>query len=204
VTNKTGPFIWLSNLLDLYSTGYSSSQITIWHTVIFRQDTPLEVFWLPNALRCTPSILSTVPSYNSSARTPRKTPSSLVNNACLLVRYIAMNILLLLTVQLRECVYRASNGHMRHNIKGPTPHKDEGTTCSSVLCAECKEDIKKYSFTVKSSFVSIIRITQNCEPYPTIQKSNAYFFLVSCLWQWLLSNLMHSINFVTWDGLLLQ
>jgi hypothetical protein len=37
----------------------------------------------------------TVPSYNSMARTPRKTPSSVVNNACLLVRYIAMDVLLL-------------------------------------------------------------------------------------------------------------
>jgi hypothetical protein len=37
----------------------------------------------------------TVPSYNSLARTPRKTSSSVVKNACLLVRYIAMDVLLL-------------------------------------------------------------------------------------------------------------
>jgi hypothetical protein len=37
-------------------------------------------------LFCTPPHLLTVPSYNSSARTQRKTPSSVVKNACLLVR----------------------------------------------------------------------------------------------------------------------
>jgi hypothetical protein len=37
----------------------------------------------------------TVPSYKSSARTPRKTLSSVVKNACLLVRYLAIDILLL-------------------------------------------------------------------------------------------------------------
>jgi hypothetical protein len=41
---------------------------------------------------------------------------------------------------------------MRHNIKGPTPQKKEDTTCSSVLCAEYKEDKTKYSFTVKNYF----------------------------------------------------
>jgi hypothetical protein len=47
--------IWWSNLLDLYTSGYSSSQITIWHTVIFfRLTTPRELFWLPTELRCTP------------------------------------------------------------------------------------------------------------------------------------------------------
>jgi hypothetical protein len=36
------------NLLDLYTTGYNSSQIIIWHTVIFfRLDTPLQLFWHP-------------------------------------------------------------------------------------------------------------------------------------------------------------
>jgi hypothetical protein len=39
----------------------------------------------------------TVPSYNSSARTARKTPSSFVKNACLSVRYLAMDVLLLLS-----------------------------------------------------------------------------------------------------------
>jgi hypothetical protein len=37
-TNKTGFWIWRSNLLDLYTTGYNSSRITICHTVI--------CFWL--------------------------------------------------------------------------------------------------------------------------------------------------------------
>jgi hypothetical protein len=35
-------------------------------------------------------ILISVPSYNSSARTPRKTPSPVVKNTCLLDRYLAM------------------------------------------------------------------------------------------------------------------
>jgi hypothetical protein len=47
-TNKLGFWIWWSNLLDIYTTGYNSLQITIWHTVIFfRLNTPLELFWLP-------------------------------------------------------------------------------------------------------------------------------------------------------------
>jgi hypothetical protein len=55
----------------------------------------------------TPSRLLTVPSYNSSARIPRKTPSSIVKNACLLVRYLPMDVLLLsCALVLRECVYR--------------------------------------------------------------------------------------------------
>jgi hypothetical protein len=37
----------------------------------------------------------TVPSYNSPALTPREIPSSVVKNACLLVRYRAMDVLLL-------------------------------------------------------------------------------------------------------------
>jgi hypothetical protein len=39
-----------------------------------------------------PPILLTVPTYNSSARTPRKTRLSVVKNACLLARYLAMYI----------------------------------------------------------------------------------------------------------------
>jgi hypothetical protein len=35
-------------------------------------------------------------SYNHFARTPRKTPFSVVQNACLLVRYLAMDVLLFL------------------------------------------------------------------------------------------------------------
>jgi hypothetical protein len=55
VTNNTGFWILWSNLLDLYTAGYNSSQITIWRTVIFFWlDTPLELFWLPTELLCTP------------------------------------------------------------------------------------------------------------------------------------------------------
>jgi hypothetical protein len=61
----------------------------------------------PRLLFYTPSRLLTVPFHNSSARTPRKTQSSIVNNACLLIRYLAMNILLLSrALVLRECVCR--------------------------------------------------------------------------------------------------
>jgi hypothetical protein len=48
-------WIWWSNLLDLYTTGYNSSEIIIWHLAIFfRLETPRELFWLPTELRCTP------------------------------------------------------------------------------------------------------------------------------------------------------
>jgi hypothetical protein len=47
-----------------------------------------------------------VPSYNSSARTPPKTPSSVVNNTCLLVRYLTM-MSYCWERMLQECVYRA-------------------------------------------------------------------------------------------------
>jgi hypothetical protein len=73
-----------------------------WYAAIFfRLDTPLELFWLPTELnwtellRCT-SVLLPVPSYNSSVRTRRETPSSVVKNVCLLVRYLATDVLLLL------------------------------------------------------------------------------------------------------------
>jgi hypothetical protein len=35
VTNKDGFWIWWWNLLYLHTSGYSSSQITIWYTIIF-------------------------------------------------------------------------------------------------------------------------------------------------------------------------
>jgi hypothetical protein len=53
----------------------------------------------------TPPILLAVPSYNSSARTPQKAPFSVVKNACLLVRYLGMGVLLLKEYA-SECVYR--------------------------------------------------------------------------------------------------
>jgi hypothetical protein len=46
----------------------------------------------------------TVPSFNSSARTPWKTPSSVVKNECLLVRYLAMVVLLLRTYASGMCL----------------------------------------------------------------------------------------------------
>jgi hypothetical protein len=89
VTNKTGFGIWWSNLLDPCTTGYNSSQITVWHTVIFfRLRTILTSNWTPVysflLLQLWSELRLTVPSYNFSARIPRKTPSSVVKNACYL------------------------------------------------------------------------------------------------------------------------
>jgi hypothetical protein len=56
----------------------------------------------PRLLFYTPSRLLIVPVYKPSVRTPRQTQS-----ACLLVRYLAVDILLLSrSCVLRECVYR--------------------------------------------------------------------------------------------------
>jgi hypothetical protein len=57
-------------------------------------------------LFCTPFSLLTLLSYDSSARTPRKTPSSFVENACSLDRYLAMDVLLLSAYASCECVYQ--------------------------------------------------------------------------------------------------
>jgi hypothetical protein len=72
----------LSDILSSWSTGHSPD---CWPNFT----TPL--------LRCTPSRLLTVPSCNTSARTPRKTPSSVVKNACSWVRYLAIDAPLLLS-----------------------------------------------------------------------------------------------------------
>jgi hypothetical protein len=57
------------------------------------------------------TVVKSVPSsdcalYKPSARTPRKTQFSIVNDACLRVRYLAMDVLLLHTYASRECVHR--------------------------------------------------------------------------------------------------
>jgi hypothetical protein len=65
-------------------------------------------FWphfITPLFRYTPSPLLTVTSCKSSARTPWKTPCSVVKNECLLARYVAMNILLLLSEYGSGCVY---------------------------------------------------------------------------------------------------
>jgi hypothetical protein len=48
----------------------------------------------------------TVPTYNSLERNLRKTLFSVVKSACLLVRYLAMDVLFL-RAQLQGCVYQA-------------------------------------------------------------------------------------------------
>jgi hypothetical protein len=62
---------------------------------ILRYSVVLPQFWSPT-LFCT--------TYKSSARTPRKTPSHFVKNACLLARYLAMDGLLLRAYALGMCL----------------------------------------------------------------------------------------------------
>jgi hypothetical protein len=44
--------------------------------------------------------------YNHFARTSRKAPSSIFKHACLLVLYLAINVLLSSALVLWECIYR--------------------------------------------------------------------------------------------------
>jgi hypothetical protein len=83
-------------LWDLFTTGYSCSQITIWHTVIF-YDWTHSASYHTSLFRCTLCRLLTVSSYNSSSRTQRKTQFYVYKNARLSVRYLAMDVLLLLS-----------------------------------------------------------------------------------------------------------
>jgi hypothetical protein len=112
VTNETSPvfgdriywtFIQLVTIVHKSLSGtLSCSDWTLhWNYSDFQ----LNYFVLLVFLR-TPSVFLVVPSYTSSARTPNKTPSSVVNNAYLLVRYLAIDVLLL-RAQFLECVYRA-------------------------------------------------------------------------------------------------
>jgi hypothetical protein len=48
---------------------------------------------------------TSLPLYNFSARIPRKTPSSVAKEACLKLRCLAIDILLLHAYASRECVY---------------------------------------------------------------------------------------------------
>jgi hypothetical protein len=66
---------------------------------------------------CTTTVLQNI-SDNHFARTPRKTPSSIVQNACLLVCYLATDVLLSRARVLRESVTDPlpSNGYTCHNI----------------------------------------------------------------------------------------
>jgi hypothetical protein len=93
-----------SNLLDLYTTGHNSSQLT--DTLSSSSDWTLHWkysdSWIPLysfvLLYTSPHSFNSPDCalFNSSARTPRKTPSSVVKNACLLVRYLLIDVLLLL------------------------------------------------------------------------------------------------------------
>jgi hypothetical protein len=79
---------WLSHTLSPSSDwtlhgNYSEFQLNSSTTPLYAVVLPQ--FWSPTLFSST---------YNSSARTPRKTPCSVVNNACLLVRYLAMDVLL--------------------------------------------------------------------------------------------------------------
>jgi hypothetical protein len=102
VTNKTGFGFYDGIYWTLYTTGYNSSQIA--DTLSSPSDWTLHwtaltsnwtVLHYSGVLPRTPPILLTVPTYNFLTRTSRKTSSSDVKNACLLVRYPAMDVLLL-------------------------------------------------------------------------------------------------------------
>jgi hypothetical protein len=81
-----GVLIWWCNLLN-FTKLVTTAHKSLPHCHLLRLGTL--GFWPYSitlsysiVLRCTPSRLLTVPSYNSSARTPQKTPSSVVRNAC--------------------------------------------------------------------------------------------------------------------------
>jgi hypothetical protein len=59
----------------------------------------------PASTRVTLRVFS-VSSYKPLARTPQKTPSSIVNDACLLVHYLTMDVILSHANASQECVYR--------------------------------------------------------------------------------------------------
>jgi hypothetical protein len=63
----------------ILSNGDSSASVACWLTLHSRT---------LNSIACSVDCLQD----NSSVRTPRKTPSSVVKNACLLARYLAMDI----------------------------------------------------------------------------------------------------------------
>jgi hypothetical protein len=79
----------------LHPTGNSSgtalsSKWTVLYSVVLFQ------FWSDLRL--------TVPSYSSSTRVPKKTPFSVVKYACLLLRYLAMDVLVLKAYSLGMCL----------------------------------------------------------------------------------------------------
>jgi hypothetical protein len=122
VSHKLGSSVFTSRILQRIFQShrhFNSHMKSSWHSLIpffsfllshLRQpsqkfDAILHYFFLL-LLFSTPSQLLTVPFYNPSARTIQKTQSSIVKDACLLVRYLAMDVLLSRARVLRECVYR--------------------------------------------------------------------------------------------------
>jgi hypothetical protein len=85
---------WLQQFTNHYLTHYHllPTGHSTRTTVLTSNWTPLYFVVL---LQFWSELRLTVPSYNSSARIPRKAPSSVLMNACLLVRYLAMDVLLL-------------------------------------------------------------------------------------------------------------
>jgi hypothetical protein len=59
-----------------------------------RLDYPRLLFYTPLYSVFSAYTTFVLPSYNHFPRTPRKTPSSIVKNSCLLVRYLAIDVLL--------------------------------------------------------------------------------------------------------------
>jgi hypothetical protein len=109
-----GPlYNWLQQFTNHYlthchilPTGHSTA------TLLTSDWTPLYSFVL---LQFRPELWLTVPSCNSSARTPQKTPSFIVKNACLLARYLPMNVLLLRAYASGMCLPSRCLA-MRHSI----------------------------------------------------------------------------------------
>jgi hypothetical protein len=76
-----------------YIQGFSQSRLNTADYAIFLVASATTALFTPLFyLSSLCSVLLSVSSYNSAARTPQKTPSSIIKNACLLVRYLAMNV----------------------------------------------------------------------------------------------------------------
>jgi hypothetical protein len=74
------------------------------------------LFCTPCYSAYTPPVLPNI-SYNHSAKAPRKTPSSVVENVCLLIHYLAIDVLLFTFASAGTCLARLpSNGYTHHNI----------------------------------------------------------------------------------------
>jgi hypothetical protein len=107
---------WLQQFTNHYLTHSSSYYWTLhWNYSDFQLNSVVLPFYSVVLLQFCSEQPLTVPSYNSSAWTSRKTPSSVVKSSCVLVRYLAMDALLLLRAYAMEICFTKplpSNGHV--------------------------------------------------------------------------------------------